>query len=117
MESHPLGVVLERSNRWTIGLLRDVVAKERDPAVADKAATMGRKRRLPIQLYYVIAVTCRRRVSLAVRRVFQFRVRGMETAVQRVGALGFVAISVDAPGTTAVNENRQSGAGKSTAIR
>ena len=44
-----------------IGLLRIVVAKERDPAVA-----------LPIQLYFVIALTCRRRVSLAVRRVFCF---------------------------------------------
>ena len=55
-----------------IGLLRNVVAKERDPAVADKASMMGRKRRLPIQLHYVIALTCRRRVSLAVRRAFSF---------------------------------------------
>ena len=55
-----------------IGLLRNVVAKKRDPAVADKVTMMGRKRRLPIQLYYVIALTCRRRVSLAVRRVFSF---------------------------------------------
>ena len=54
------------------GLLRNVVAKERDPAVVDKVAIMGRKRRLPIQLYNVIALTCRRRVSLAVRRVFSF---------------------------------------------
>ena len=55
-----------------IGLLRNVVAKERDPAVADKVTMMGRKTRLLIQLYYVIALTCRRRVSLAVRRVFSF---------------------------------------------
>ena len=67
-----------------IGLLRNVVAKEKDPSVADKATMMGTKRRLPIQLYYVIALTCRRRVSLAVRRVFSFGFRGMETAVQRV---------------------------------
>ena len=50
-----------------IGLFRNVVANERDPAVTDKATVMGRKRRLPIQLYYVTAPTCRRRVSLAVR--------------------------------------------------
>ena len=50
------------------GLLRNVGAKERDPAVVEKAT--GGKRRLPIQLYYVIALTCRRRVSLVVRRVF-----------------------------------------------
>ena len=31
---------------------------------------MDWKRRLQIQLYYVIALTCRRRVSLVVRRVF-----------------------------------------------
>ena len=47
---------------------------------------------------------------------FQFRVRGMETTVQRVRALGFVAISVDAPDPIAVNENGQSGAGNPTAI-
>ena len=52
------------------GLLRNVVAKERDPAVADRVNMMDRKRRLPIQLYCVIALTCRRRVSLVVRRVF-----------------------------------------------
>ena len=55
-----------------IGLFRNVVAKERDRAVADEATMMGRKRRLPIQLYYVIALTCRRSVSLAMRRVFGF---------------------------------------------
>ena len=55
-----------------IGLLRHVVAKEVDPAVADKVIMMGRKRRLSRQLYFVIALTCRRRVSLAVRRVFSF---------------------------------------------
>ena len=55
-----------------IGLLRNVVAKERDTAVADKVTMMGRKRRLPIQLYCVITLTCRGRVSLAVRRVFCF---------------------------------------------
>ena len=54
------------------GLLRNVVAKERDPAVADKATMMGMQRRLPIQLYHVIDLTCRRKVSLAVRRVFSF---------------------------------------------
>ena len=61
---------------WSVRTNGDwVVAKrgskgERDPAVADKVAMMGRKRRLPIQLHYAIALTCRRRVSLAVRRVF-----------------------------------------------
>ena len=52
------------------GLLRNVVAKERDPALADGVNMMERKRRLQVQLYYVIALTCRRRVSLVVRRVF-----------------------------------------------
>ena len=52
------------------GLLRNVEAKERDPAVADRVNMMDWKRRLQIQLYYVIALTCRRRVSLVVRRVF-----------------------------------------------
>ena len=41
--------------QMVIGLFRNVVAKERDPAVADKVAMTGRKRRLPIQLHYVIA--------------------------------------------------------------
>ena len=51
-------------------LLRNVVAKERDPAVADRVNMMDRKRRLQIQLYHVISMTCRRRVSLVVRRIF-----------------------------------------------
>ena len=55
-----------------IGLFRNVAAKERDPSVADKATMMGGKRRLPTQRYNVIALTCRRRISLAVRRVFSF---------------------------------------------
>ena len=47
VESHPLE--LSWSVRtMMIGLLRNVVAKERDPAVADKVTMMGRKRRLPI---------------------------------------------------------------------
>ena len=52
------------------GLLRNVVTKERDLAVADRVNMMDKKRRLQIQLYYVIVLTCRRRVSLVVRRVF-----------------------------------------------
>ena len=52
------------------GLLRNVAAKERDPAVADRVNMMDKKRRLQIQLYHVITVTCRRRVPLVVRRVF-----------------------------------------------
>ena len=66
------------------GLLRNVVTKERDPAVADRVNMKDRKRRLQIQLYCVIALTCRRRVSVVVRRVSQFRARGMETVVQSV---------------------------------
>ena len=50
------------------GLLRNVEAKERDPAVADRVNMVDRKRRFQIQLYYVIALTCRRRVSLLVVR-------------------------------------------------
>ena len=92
------------------GLLRNVVAKERDPAVADRVNMTDRKRRLQIQLYYVIALTCG-------ATSFQFRTRGMETVVQSVWAMGFVAISVDAPGPSAVNEIRQFGAGKSAAIK
>ena len=46
------------------GLLRNVVAKERNPAVADRVTMIDRKRRLPIQLH------CG--VSLVVRRVFGF---------------------------------------------
>ena len=61
------------------GLLRNVVAKESDPAVAEKATMMDRKRRLPILLYYVIALTCRRKVSLVVRRVFS---SGLEARIQ-----------------------------------
>ena len=63
---------------WSVRTVGDWVAakrgskRERDPAVAEKATVMGRKRRLPIQLYYVTALTCRRRVSLVVRRVFSF---------------------------------------------
>ena len=78
---------------------------------------MGWKRRLPTQLYHVIALTCRRRVSFGGAASFQFRVRGMERVVQRVRALGFVAISVHAPGSIAANENRQSGADNSTSVR
>ena len=65
MESH----LLELS--WSVRTNdHRVVAKERDPAVADKVIMMGRKRRHSLQLYHVIALTCTRRVSLAVRRVF-----------------------------------------------
>ena len=39
------------------GLLRNVVAKDRDPAVADRVNMVDRKRRLQIQLYHVIALT------------------------------------------------------------
>ena len=59
--------------QMVIGLFRNVAAKERDPAVPDRVNMMDRKRRLPIQLHYVIALTCRRRVSLVVRRVFSSR--------------------------------------------
>ena len=48
-----------------IGLWRNVGGNGERSWVADKVSMMGRKRRLPIQLYYVIAVTCRTRVSLA----------------------------------------------------
>ena len=56
--------VLERSG-WSVRTDDDwVIAKhgskrERDPAVADKVTMTGRKRRLPIQLYYMIALTCK----------------------------------------------------------
>ena len=39
------------------GLLRNVVAKERDPAVADRVNMMDRKRRLQIQLDHVTTIT------------------------------------------------------------
>ena len=52
------------------GLLRKAVAKERDPAVADRVNMVDKKRRFQIQLYHVITMTSRRRVSLVVRRVF-----------------------------------------------
>ena len=52
------------------GLLRNMVAKEGDPAFADRVNMMDRKRRLQVQLYHMITMTCRRRVSLVVRRVF-----------------------------------------------
>ena len=94
-----------------IGLLRNVVAKERDPAVADEATMMARKRRLPRHL------TCRRRVSLAVRRVFSFGFEACKQLCREFEPWVLVAISVDAPGPIAVNENGQSRAGNSTAIR
>ena len=99
-----------------IGLLRNVVAKERDLAVADKATMMGRKRRLPKQLCYVIALTCRRRVSLAVRRVFSF---GFEAWKQlcREFEPGFRRDFSGCSRPHCVDENRLSGAGNPTAIR
>ena len=64
------------------GMLRNVVAKERDPAVADGVNMMDRKRRLQIQLHHVIALTCRRRISLVVRRIFS---SGLEAWKQLCG--------------------------------
>ena len=58
--------------QMVIGSSGNVVARERDPAVTDKVIMMGRKRRFSIHLYCVIVLTCRRRASLAVRRLFSF---------------------------------------------
>ena len=69
VESYPLEFSWSVSKQMVTGLLRNVVAEERDPAAADRMNMMGRKRRLQIQLYYVVALICRRRVSLVVRRV------------------------------------------------
>ena len=99
------------------GLLRNVVAKERDPAVANRLNVMDRKRRHQIQLYHVITMTCRIRVSLVVRRVFSSGLEAWKQLFRVFEPWGFVAISVDAPGTIAFNEIRQFGAGKSAAIR
>ena len=41
------------------GLLRNVEAKERDPAVADRVNMMDRKRRLQVQLYHMSTMTCK----------------------------------------------------------
>ena len=95
-----------------IGLLPNVVAKERDPAVADKVTTMGRKRRLPVQLYSVIVLTCRRRASLAVRRVPSSGFEAWKQLCREFEPWVFVATPVDAPGPIAANEDRQSGAGQ-----
>ena len=65
------GVVWERSNKWWLGCC-ETWQQRRDPAIADKVTMKERKRRLSIHLYCAIALTCRRRVSLAVRRVFSF---------------------------------------------
>ena len=75
---------------------------------------MDRKRRLQIQLYYVIALTCRRRVSLMVRRVFS---SGLEPLKQLCTVFEpWVSSRFQCPCPIAVNENRQFGAGKSAAI-
>ena len=100
-----------------IGLLRNVVAKERDPAVADKATMMGGKRRLPIQLYYVIALTYRRRVSLAMRRVFSFGFEAWKQLCREFEPWVSSRFQWMLQAPLPVNENIQSGAGNSTAIR
>ena len=58
---------------WSLTLWSCLGEFEQMVTVADRVNMMDRKRRLQIQLYYVIALTCRRRVSLVVRRVFSSR--------------------------------------------
>ena len=68
--------VLDMPHLWSLilwsclGAFEQMVTRLRVPAVAHRVNMMDRKRRLQIQLYHVIAMTCRRRVSLVVRRVF-----------------------------------------------
>ena len=71
------------------GLLRNVIAKERDLAVADRVNMMDWKRRLQRQLYYVIALAYRRRVSLVERRVFSSGVEAWKHSCAECLSSGF----------------------------
>ena len=77
------GSCLGAFEQVAIGLLRKVEAKEResDPALVDEMIVLGRQRRLSIQLYNVLALFGRRKVSPVVRRVVRSFRRG---AVQRI---------------------------------
>ena len=90
---------------------------ERDPAVADRVTMMDTKRRLPVTTVLRDCSDLQKKGIPGGATSFQFRARSVETVVQSVCALGFVAISVDVPSTIAVNEIRQFGAAISAAIR
>ena len=67
-----------------IGLFRNVAAKERDPSVADKATMMGRKETTSDTTVQRDCSDLQKKDILGGATSFQFRVRSMETAAQRV---------------------------------
>ena len=75
-----------------------------DPAVADNTTMTDGERRLSVQLFCVLALTCRKVVSggeAGARRVW---IRGLETVVQRVRAPSFFTISRHAASDIVANK-------------
>ena len=65
--------------------LQQVQTNMEDPVVVDNTGMTEVERRLSTQLFYVLALTCRGKALPVVRRSSRrVRVRGVETAVQRV---------------------------------
>ena len=62
-------------NQTATRLRQRVEKNVEDPIIADNTTMLGEERRHSIQLYWVLALTCRKRALQVVR------VRGMETAV------------------------------------
>ena len=66
-------------------LLQQVEAKVEDPSVVDNESMTEAERRLSVQLFSVLALTCKGKSLQVVRRVPEgVRIRGLETALQGV---------------------------------
>ena len=82
-------------DRTATRLLRQVESIVEDPVVVDNTSMTEGERRLSIQLFYVLALTCR---------------RGVETVVQRVRAPSSVTIPRNASSPLGANESGRPGA-------
>ena len=73
-----------------------------DPAVVDNTTMTDGERRLSVQLFYVLALTCRAGGEAGARRVWK---RGLEAVVHRVRAPSSFTISRHAAGDLVANDD------------
>ena len=84
-ESFVFRSYLGASDPTATSLLRQVESNVEDPVVVDNTIMTEGERRLSIQLFYVLALTCRGKALQVVRRVPEgFGFEACKTAVQRV---------------------------------
>ena len=89
---------LEAFHPAATGLLQQVEATVVDPAVIDNATMTESERRLSMQLFYVLALSCRGKDAAGgATSSRRFRIQDLEAAVQRVRAPSSITIPKHAP--------------------